>query len=520
VKKSLIVIISVTAGGLLFLANGVTFAQEDEAEAIEEIEVVVTIGTRRRGRTAIATAVPIDVLNLEDLDSVSSDDLLDVMKTLVPSFQVRRFPSSDGRTFIRPAQLRGMSSDKTLVLVNGKRRHRASLVRLAGEGAHGPDLATIPGIAIKSVEVLRDGASALYGSDAIAGVFNFNLRDDDEGGEIRVQTGMYSGQNESGYLIALNQGFGLGESGFVNISAELSDNEQTSRGTFYDFPIAQSGLTPAESALVSGLFDHDGDPTTPDQQRYGPDALTEIYEGGFLSTVIAGTDGIPDDVNTRYADNLEFAELSSGPLEQVWGEPDRDAIRTFVNAGLTLDNDMELYGWANYSDSNGNTSFFHRRAGDPVLSLLRTPDGAIYDPRSRFPAGFTPRFFGNVIDASVTGGIRGEFSNGLIYDVGARWGESTIKYAIRNTMNPSIGPATPNDFRPGELINTESALSADFSKPFDVGFASDLNVAFGFEYRDALPVRMAAAWAVSSPGRNSIRPVFAIRETRFTIPST
>ena len=138
-------------------------------EVVETPEEIVVVGTRRQGRTGIETAVPVDVFNRQDIDSVSSDDMLDIIKTLVPSFQVRRFPIDDGATFVRPPTLRGMSADKILVLVNGKRRHRSALVRLNGDGVHGPDLATIPSIALKSVEVLRDGASAMYGSDAIAG---------------------------------------------------------------------------------------------------------------------------------------------------------------------------------------------------------------------------------------------------------------------------------------------------------------------------------------------------------------
>ena len=123
---------------------------------------------------------------------MSSDDLIDVVRTLVPSFNVSRQPISDGSSFVRPPQMRGLDSDKTLVLVNGKRRHRAALVVLGGFGSHGPDLATIPSIALKSVEVLRDGAAAQYGSDAIAGVMNFNLKDAAEGGEARIQVARYT----------------------------------------------------------------------------------------------------------------------------------------------------------------------------------------------------------------------------------------------------------------------------------------------------------------------------------------
>ena len=458
-----------------------------QQEVVETLDEIVIIGTRRQGRTAVETAVPVDVFNREALDSVSSDDMLDIIRTLVPSFQVQRFAIADGATFVRPPQLRGMSADKILVLVNGKRRHRAALVQLSGDGVHGPDLATIPSIALRSVEVLRDGASAMYGSDAIAGVFNFNLKDAAEGGEIRLQTGMYTEGNEKGYLLSLNQGFRLGEKGFINISAELSDNEPTSRGTFWDFPPRVSFLeSPTESAQVSGLFDHDLNPATPDQQRYGPDALTEVYDplSGVFVTLARGNDGIPDDTDTRFADNLRFAEISDSQLEQIWGEPDREAFRTFINAGLELGGGKELYGWMNYSESDSNGSFFHRLVVGGAFAPLRTATGEIYNPRDLYPAGFTPRFAGNVIDMSFTGGIRGEFNNGMLYDFSGRWGESTIKYTIFNTQNHSLGPETPTSFHPGDLVSDESAFNADFVMPVDVGFASDLNVAFGLEYRD------------------------------------
>jgi len=425
--------------------------------------------------------VPIDVFSREDLDSISYDDMLDTIEKLVPSFIVP-VGGGDGLNFVRPALLRGLSADKVLVLINGKRRHRSALVKLSGDGAHGPDLATIPSIAVKSIEVLRDGASALYGSDAIAGVINYNLRDAAVGGELRLQTGMYTAENESGYLIAFNQGFSFAGNGFINISAEISDNELTSRGTYY----SRGGFIPMEVAQVSGFFDHDLNPATPDQERFGPDALTEVYDplSGALLTLARGSDDIPDDTDTRYADNLRFAEVTDSEFVMVWGEPDRDAIRTFINAGFDLANGSQLYGWANYSNSDSNTNFFHREPNSSVLAPLRTETGEIYNPRSLYPASFTPRFAGNVIDLSFTGGIRGEFNNGMSYDFSGRWGESTIKYTLYNTLNPSLGPATPTSFRPGDLVSDETAFNADFAIPIDIGFASDLNVAFGVEYRD------------------------------------
>ena len=466
----------------------VSVAQQSGAD--EAVEEIVTIGTRRQGRTAIDTAVPIDVFNQEELDSVSSDDMLDIVKTLVPSFNVSRQPISDGSSFIRPPQLRGLDSDKTLVLVNGKRRHRAALVVLGGFGSHGPDLATIPSIALKSVEVLRDGAAAQYGSDAIAGVMNFNLRDDADGGEARIQIARFTeGDEATSYLGALNFGFGIGDSGFVNTSIEISDGEPTSRGTFYGIGIGSSGRAPHEAATdsaVQNIVDDQGN-TLFSQQRYGPDALTEVYDSttGQLVSIRNSSDGILDDTDTRYQDNICFAEIGQGNcLTQVWGEPDREAIRAFVNAGIDVNNSTQVYAWANYSDSNSNTSFFHRRPGVSQLQLVRQDDGRIYNPRDRYPGGFTPRFFGNVVDYSVTGGVRGEWDNGISYDFSGRYGNNRITYDIKNTLNPSMGPASPREFRPGALENEETEFNADFSRAFDVGWQNDLNVAFGFAYRD------------------------------------
>jgi len=463
-------------------------ADDDVTQPLEE---VVTIGTRRQGRTAVDTAVPIDVFGQEELDSVPSDDMLDIIKTLVPSFQVGRLPLNDGSSFIRPPTLRGLTSDKTLVLVNGKRRHRAALVQLGGFGSHGPDLATIPSIAIRSVEVLRDGAAAQYGSDAIAGVMNFNLKNAAEGGEVRLQTGAYTtGEEAEEWLGSLNIGLPIGNAGFINASVEISDGQPTSRGFPYEIGIAGSGLNPQQSALVEGTFDilaDDGATVVfADQQRFGPDALTEIWSPtGQLISIVPGSDGIPDDTDTRYRDNICNAEVGqpNSCLTQIWGMPDRDAIRSFINAGYDINESMSLYAWANYSDSNSNTGFFHRRPGVSQLQLLRTEDGAIYNPRDRYPAGFTPRFFGNVIDSSFTGGIRGEWDNGMAYDFSGRYGNNEITYDIANTLNPSIGPGSPTRFRPGTLVNEETEFNADFSIPVEMGNL-DVNVAFGLAYRD------------------------------------
>ena len=498
----------------VLLALGALPTSVSAQGADEAVEEIVTIGTRRAGRTALDTAVPIDVFNQEDLDSVSSSDMLDIIKTLVPSFNVGRVPIGDGATMIRPPQLRGLDADKTLVLINGKRRHRAALVNLGGFGAHGPDLATIPAIALKSVEVLRDGASALYGSDAIAGVMNFNLRDSAEGGEIRMQHGVYAdtaggpgfgapgardsleGQGgEKDYKVQLNFGMPLTEDGFMNISAELYGAQGTSRGGRYEGGIQGwgSGQKPSEAAAFpGGMYDHDGIASTAEMFRAGPDALTHVYETttnganpqGTLLTILNASDGIPDDPDFRYRDNLCNSEIGAGDCnEMVWGEPTRDGKRVFVNSGVTLSDSSEAYAFFNYSDTNADGSFYHRRPGISQFKLSRDETGRIFNPRDRYPGGFTPRFHGNVIDQSFTGGIRGDV-NGWNYDFTARTGENEIRYILDNTINPSMGAASPQTFRPGNLINDEFAINMDFSKEFDVGMANDMNVAFGLEWRE------------------------------------
>jgi iron complex outermembrane receptor protein len=498
----------------VLLALGSLPASVSAQGADEAVEEIVTIGTRRQGRTALDTAVPIDVFNQEDLDSVSSSDLIDVIKTLVPSFNVGRVPIGDGSTMVRPPTLRGLDADKTLVLINGKRRHRAALVVLGGFGSHGPDLATIPSMALKSVEVLRDGASALYGSDAIAGVMNFNLRDASEGGQIRMQYGVYSdtaggpggmgfgrrdsldGQGgEKDYKVALNFGMPLTEDGFINVSSELYKAQGTSRGGRYEGGIQGwgSGQKPKQAAeVVSALYDHDGIASTAKVARMGPDALTHVYETtttganpqGTLLTIRNSSDGIPDDVDYRYRDNLCNAEIGAGDCnEMVWGEPTRDGIRVMVNSGITLSDSSEAYAFFNYSDTNADGSFYHRRPGISQFKLSRDQSGRIFNPRDRYPGGFTPRFHGNVIDESMTAGIRGD-TNGWNYDFAGRYGNNEIRYILDNTINPSMGAASPQTFRPGNLINDEVAFNADFSKEFDVGMANDMNLAFGLEWRE------------------------------------
>jgi len=439
--------LTVIAGSIF--STGVNAQEVEDAEAVQE--TVVVTGARGAPRSIADSPVPVDVLSEGDIAAVSFTDTNDVLRTLVPSYTLSRQPISDGGTFIRPASLRGLPTDKTLVLVNSKRRHRAALVQIGGSGTQGPDIATIPSTALKTVEVLRDGAAAQYGSDAIAGVINFILKDNAEGITLTAQTGQYYEGDGTEYLVAGNIGLPLGENGFLSLSGEYTDAEATVRARQYCEGFACADVNdPRFAGAQGGSFDRE-------------------IEGFSEETYIAG---------------LPSANIGDGDVVQPWGAPPTERLAFFYNAGYDLTPGIELYSFGNYTSSESDGSFFYRFPGNGTIENLRLEDGSVYSPLLIFPGGFSPRFAGEVEDLSFVGGIKGELENGFTWDLSGRFGENEIQYTIENTINPSLGPDTPTSFRPGDLINTETQFQADFSQSFDVGTASPLLVAFGASYLD------------------------------------
>jgi len=428
--KHLLAIACLSASGI----SAPVVAQDDA-----QLEEIIVTGARGRPRTVSDSPVPIDVFNEADLRAVSFTDTNDILQTLVPSFNLGRQPISDGSSFIRPAELRGLPTDKTLVLVNSKRRHRSALVSIGGSGTQGPDISTIPSIALKNIEVLRDGASAQYGSDAIAGVINFILKDADEGFSLSIDSGEFSEGDGAQTTVQANLGLPLGENGFLNMSAEFSENDATSRSEQYCeawFCVDANGAHP-QSAIVS-------DPA--------------------------------------FAAGIATANIGFGDEVQPWGQPETEAARFFFNAGYQIDADTEAYAFGSYSESESNGGFFYRWPGNGTVEDLREADGGIYNPLDIYPGGFTPRFFGEVFDFSLLAGIQGSLDNGLNYDFSGRTGESEIRYTLANTINPSQGRATQRSFRPGDLINKETQFQADFTYEFESDMASPLLLAFGTSY--------------------------------------
>jgi iron complex outermembrane receptor protein len=418
-----------------------------DAAASDNIEKVIITGSRGAPRSIADSPVPVDVFSEEDLVAVPFTDTNDILKTLVPSYSLGRQPISDGGSFIRPASLRGMPTDKTLVLVNSKRRHRSALVQIGGSGTQGADIATIPSSALKGVEVLRDGAAAQYGSDAIAGVINFQLKDNSEGGSLSVDMGQYYEGDGEQFTVTGNIGFALGDNGFFSLSGEISDTKSTNRGEQY-----------CESW-----------------------ACVDVNSADFLTGLDTSLSGYSEDT---FIAGLADANLGGEDVVQPWGQPNNSATRLFFNSGYEFSDTMRLYAFGNYSASEGDGSFYYRYPGNGTIENIRLEDGSLYSPLEKFPGGFTPRFTGEITDFSLVGGLEGEFANEMTYDFSARYGSNKIEYTLENTINPSMGPDSPTKFHPGDLINEELQLSADFTQFFDMGFATDVVLAFGLTYME------------------------------------
>ncbi|MGV6850690.1 MAG: TonB-dependent receptor plug domain-containing protein [bacterium] len=435
--------------------SGYAFAADD-GDSAGDVEEVVSIGTRGKPRSATDSPAPVDVVSGDDFVNQGGTDLSDLIRNVVPSYNVNDQPISDAATIVRPANLRGLAPDHTLILVNGKRRHRAAVITWLGNGisngSQGPDTAAVPAMAIKSLEVLRDGAAAQYGSDAIAGVMNFVLKDDNEGGSLEVKYGQYSEGDGQQLTFAGNIGMPLGEDGFLNLTLEYGNQDDTSRST----------------------------------QRADAQALID-----------AGYPDVPVPA-------------------MIWGQPIvDDDIKFFWNAGVQLSDAVELYGHGNYNSKHVDGGFFFRnptnRGGvysldggatllignldpanhscpvvtldgvtpDPVAMAQVNSDPLCFSFQETIPGGFTPRFGGDVTDVSVLGGVRGELENGLTWDASYYYGSNEADFFINNTVNASLGPNTPRDFDPGAYKQEDNNFNLDFSYP--VG--DTINVAFGAEYR-------------------------------------
>jgi iron complex outermembrane receptor protein len=440
----------------------------------------------------VESAAPIDVLSGADLETQASTNMLDTLSNVVPSFIVGQNSISDASSFVRSPSLRGLPGDEMLVMLNGKRMNRSALVQVfqGGEtelafGSQGPDLASIPSIAIKSLEILRDGASAQYGSDAIAGVLNFHFRDNPSGIELTSRFGEYfpgHGYPKDGWdrQVAANVGLPLGGQGFVNISAEWAKNAQTVRNVTR------------------------------------PSALA------FAQTYPALAPSLP-----HYP----------GPVQE-WGTPPSESEKVVLNGGIKLDNGDQFYFFGNYAniqtnesfnyrlpktvtDSSGNTFSNHPAFNDIYLDPCTSnytgcPTGGYiqdtntFNFNSVYPAGFTPRFFGITQQFFGTLGYKGVTGFGMNYDVSGTTAQNSLALSLKTSLNPSLGPVSPTNFYDGKFIQKENTFNVDLSYPWTVpGLASPLSVAGGFEWHDENYQQLLGDPASYAQGPYTTQPLYA-----------
>jgi iron complex outermembrane recepter protein len=424
----------------------------------ETLEELVVTGIRGEARSATDSTVPIDVLSAAEFTNQGDTDLSNLLRNVVPSYNVNAQPISDAATIVRPANLRGLAPDHTLVLVNGKRRHRAAVIYWIGngvaDGAQGPDISAIPSSALQQVEVLRDGASAQYGSDAIAGVMNFILNDADHGASVEARYGAYYAGDGASYAVSGNLGMPLTSNGFANFSFEYGSTDPTNRS---------------------------------------------IQRDDAAALIAAGNTAVEDPA-------------------QIWGSPQiEDDLKTFINWGIDLNESLEVYGHGNYVSKTAIGGFYFRNPntragvysaddgetlligdltpsdgrGCPTVAITNhVPDPAalaavLADPncftfQEMFPGGFTPQFGGDLQDYAAVLGLRGTLGERLDWDASAGYGYNRVDFFIKNTVNASLGPATPTTFDPGSYIQEE--LNVNFDVAYRLSDA--VTLAAGAEYRD------------------------------------
>jgi iron complex outermembrane receptor protein len=499
----------IIASSCLSLCSETALASEAASEVANNlpIEEVVVTGTRRTARSAADTPAPVDVISGADFRNQGDGDLSNLLRTVVPSYNVNAQPISDAATLVRPANLRGLAPDQTLVLINGKRRHRAAVIAFLGgglaDGAQGPDISVIPAIALKKVEVLRDGAAAQYGSDAIAGVMNFVLRDDNEGGSLEAKWGStYAGDGDN-YQIAANLGMPVTERGFLNFSAEWREQKPTVRSVQHD--AADELIAAGNTAVRQPYVQIWGQPEVRDDIKaffnfeletndssefyaFGNYAEREV-EGGFYYR----------NPNTRTGVNFQEVSLRdplTGATISDASDLDADGNITETTLGARLVGDMtpidgvNCVGGYNFNEGEATTGLIT----DPIIigsaeeaaqvAAIAADDNCFLF-NEMFPGGFTPQFGGRLEDVAIAAGYRGELDFGLSYDLSYNFGQNRGDFFIYNTVNPSLGSETPTSFELGAYVQQEQNVNADFSYPVEFDFLySPLNFAFGFEWRE------------------------------------
>lgn len=445
---------------------------EPQLEAAEpgETSTIVVTGTRRNDRTVLESAVPVDVFSADDFKAQPAPQLQTILQTLVPSFNQQRNLLGDASAFVRPPTLRGLPADQILVLINGKRMHRSALVQVAAgalnAGAQGPDLSQISAPAIGRIEVLRDGAAAQYGSDAIAGVINLGLRRDTDAFEVAARYGQtYKGDGQDTQISAFIARPIGNDGGFINITGEFIDQNVFDRSV-------PRPVVPALAALgITTDYPTGNRLGGPENRAYRTVVNMEIPAGDttFYAFGNYGWQRQGNDFNLRHPRTVTVAPIP--------GRPGTATISRSVNP-----------------------VFLTRVGVDEQGRTLWDLNGAQFDVFTipSFENGFVPFFEATNEDIGLVGGFKGT-ELGINYDLSLMYGLNTIRYFMSDTLNVSLGPQTPTSFYMGKVQQREFNFNADFSTTAEIGLAKPLFIAWGVEVRrEAFEVGLGdrASWEV------------------------
>lgn len=419
-------------------------------EELMDMDVIVTIGTRAEGRSAGNLPVPVDVIPIAAMAGTGHTEVGRMLQILAPSFNFSSSSISDGTDALRPATLRGLGPDQTLVLINGKRRHQASLLHIntsVGRGTAGVDMNSIPAAAIERIEVLRDGAAAQYGSDAIAGVINVVLKDDNKAGVLSTSYGEYKEGDGTTTNVDLSKGFALGREGFLHATLNYRDRGRTDRS-------GRQGV-----CVYGGCSDSDGD---------GFEEVGDSREIDFDRDLFRIGD----------ADSEQWAFVLNAQMD--------------VGAG-------ELYGFVTYSERDNQSGAFYRNPSSGFSAALQDGDNVI-------PDGFLPLINSRIKDRSINLGYRVDLGKGKKLDLSYTYGRNTIDYVVANSINYSF----VNELRFGRGLSDTDIRNSIPRRAKAYGLelglqtlnldwthtGADLGIAAGLEYRiDDYRVRPGEAYA-------------------------
>ncbi|WP_345990449.1 TonB-dependent receptor [Chryseobacterium sp. Chry.R1] len=482
-----------SASVLFFLGTTYVYGQEKDTVKTANVEEVVILGSRSGARSKVDSPVPVDVFNIKESSLVlPQTNISQILNAIAPSFTSTIQTNADGTDHLDPAQLRGLGPDQVLVLVNGKRRHTSALVNVngtPGRGTVGTDLNAIPSFAINRIEVLRDGAAAQYGSDAIAGVINLGLKRDTGrltgqftyGGNLTPaandHTGNFDGQN---FQVDLNYGDKIGKKGgFFNITWTSQFRNPTYRagtesGTIYNAYNAIEKRALNDGVNLSSLFTNIG--TTPNAQQivnyihqyaqnvnyFSQDFQNQI-QGANTIGALQGLLGA--DVTNQ---ELSYRGLERKDFNMQVGQSKLNNHQLFANIEVPIDDNWKVYTFGGYSFRHGTSGGFFRRPNQS-----RTFTGIYQD-------GYLPQIGTDIQDLSLSAGIKGNW-DGWNIDFSNTYGQNSFDYTIQNTGNTSLRFASPNEFSAGGLRFSQNTINLDFSKKYDVW--QGINIAFGAEHR-------------------------------------